>query len=99
MSINAISNQLKNIVREGIVSVVYPERHSCRTTFPDRDNLVSAELPVLTCAAFENQAYGLPCVGERVVCLMISNDSQGHGGYGRQFALRQQRKYFQFEIF
>ena len=81
MSINAISNQLKNIVREGIVSVVYNERHSCRVTFPDRSGLVSAELPVLTCAAFKNQAYGLPCVGERVVVLMTSNDEQGKAGY------------------
>ena len=81
MSFNSISNQLKNIVREGIVSVTYPRRHSCRVTFPDRSGLVSAELPVLTFAAFKNTSYGLPDIGERVVCLMTSNDESGHGGY------------------
>ena len=74
-------NQIQNMVREGVVSAVYPEKHSCRVTFPDRAGLVSAELPVLTFAAFKNTSYGLPDIDERVVVLMTSNDDSGHGGY------------------
>ena len=44
----------EKILRRGIVSAVYPERHSARVTFEDEDNLVSAELPVLTTFASKN---------------------------------------------
>ena len=37
-------NDARGITAEGIVDAVYPERHSVRVTFPDRDNLTSAEL-------------------------------------------------------
>lgn len=70
-----------NLIREGIVSAVYPERCSCRVTFPDRDNLVSAELAILQPAGAKNKFYSLVDVGDSVVCLMCPNDAQGNGGY------------------
>lgn len=70
-----------NLIREGIVSAVYPERCSCRVTFPDRDNLVSAELAILQPAGAKNKFYSLVDVGDSVVCLMIPNDEHGNGGY------------------
>ena len=74
-------NQLKRICREGVVSEVIAERHSCKVTFPDRNNMVSAELPVLTLFAYNDKSYALPEVGSRVVVLSASNDLQSGGGY------------------
>lgn len=70
-----------NLIREGIVSAVYPERCSCRVTFPDRDNLVSAELPILQPAGAKNKYYSLVDVGDSVLCLMAPNDTEGNAGY------------------
>ena len=70
----------KNIVRRGIVSAVYPERHSARVTFEDKDNVVSAELPILTSYASKNNLYHLPDVGEQVICLQEESDAQEGDG-------------------
>ena len=70
----------KNIVRRGIVSAVYPERHSARVTFEDKDNVVSAELPILTSYASKNCLYHLPDVGEQVICLQEESDAQEGDG-------------------
>lgn len=80
-NIGTMQTQLKSICREGKVTEVFPERHSCRVTFEDRDNLVSAELPILTLTAGENKIYWLPDIDERVVVLSASNDFTGGGGY------------------
>lgn len=76
-----IGNRMNNISREGTVSAVFPERHSARVTFEDRDNLVSAELPVLTPFASKNKSFAMPDVGERVVVLMAANDQTSGGGW------------------
>ena len=68
----------EKILRRGIVSAVYPERHSARVTFEDEDNLVSAELPILTTFASKNNFYALPDISEQVICLYEEND----GGEG-----------------
>lgn len=75
------SKAANNFSREGTVSAVYPERHSARVTFEDRDNLVSAELPVLTPFASKNKSFAMPDVGERVVVLMAANDQTSGGGW------------------
>ena len=76
-----LNSQLSNLVRVGKISAVYPERHSARVTFADRENLVSAELPVLISFANKNKMYALPDIGDSVVCLMVSNDSTGGNGF------------------
>ena len=71
---------MQNFVRRGIISVVYPERHSARVTFEDKDAVVSAELPILTAYASANNLYHLPEVGEQVICIFEENDSaEGDG--------------------
>lgn len=71
----------RQVVREGIVSVVYPERHSARVTFPDKDDVVSAELPILGLFSAKNKSYALPDVGESVVCLFSGNDDMSGTGF------------------
>ena len=70
---------IKSLVRVGKVSAVIPERCTCRVVFNDRDNLVSAELPVLQSSCLNNKFYNLPDVGDSVVCLMTLNDPNGSG--------------------
>lgn len=71
----------RRLVREGVVSVCYPERHSARVEFADKDGLISAELPVLTPCASANKFYALPDVGETVVCLFAGNSEQVGDGF------------------
>lgn len=78
---NRYTNAVNNCVREGTVSAVYPQRHSARVTFEDRDGLVSSELPILTNFAHKNKAFNMVDVGDRVVCLCVSNDLTSGGGY------------------
>ena len=71
----------RQLVREGVVTVVYPARHSARVEFADKDNLVSAELPILSAFALGNKSYALPDVGDTVVCLFATNSNQVGDGY------------------
>ena len=70
---------IKSLVRVGKVSAVIPERCTCRVVFNDRDNLVSAELPVLQSSCLNNKFYNLPDIDDSVVCLMMPNDPNGGG--------------------
>lgn len=79
--ISNLNVKTENLIREGIVTEVLYDKHACRVTFPDRNNLLSAELPVLTSAAFKNKSYNLPDIGERVVCLMAGNAGTSGAGY------------------
>ena len=71
---------VKNLIRAGVVSAVFPERCACRVTFEDRDGLVSAELPVLQSSCLNNKFYSLPDVGDSVVVLSFPNDQSGNSG-------------------
>ena len=70
---------VKNLIRFGVVSAVYPERCAARVTYQDRDNMVSAEMPVLQSSCLNNKFYSLPDVGDSVVCVMFPNDQNGGG--------------------
>lgn len=76
-----MEGEARDIVKEGIISEVYPERHSARVVFEDKADLVSAELPILTTWALENKSYALPDVGECVVCLFATNDDASGTGW------------------
>ncbi|MGG1442166.1 phage baseplate assembly protein V [Brevibacillus laterosporus] len=67
---------LKNLIRVGRVSVVYPERCTARVLFDDRDNLVSSELPMLGRGSLSNKDYWLPDVNEMVWCLFLPTGNQ-----------------------
>ena len=71
-------SDIKSMVRFGVVSAVYPERHTCRLTLPDRNDLVSAEMPILA-AGSRNKYYSLPDVGDECVCICPNNDDSNAG--------------------
>ena len=63
----------EGIVRIGQVSAVNTAAATARVLFDDRDGLVSMELPVLQGSVQGAQAYLLPAVGERVLCLFLGS--------------------------
>ena len=76
-----MEGESRRLISEGIVSVVYPERHSARVTFPDKDDVVSAELPILVLFGAANKSYALPDVGESVVCIFSTDDEMSGAGF------------------
>ena len=74
-----MADNARSLIREGVVSVVYPERCSARVEFADKDGLISAELPILQPCAFKNKTYALPDVGESVLVLDPGNDDSNTG--------------------
>lgn len=71
----------RQLVREGRVTATFPERHTVRVEFEDKDNMTSAEMPILTTCAFDNKFYSMPDVGDMVVCLFASNADQTGTGW------------------
>lgn len=70
----------RQLVKEGTVTATYPERHTARVVFPDKDDMVGAEMPILTSCSAGNKSYSMPDVGDMVVCLFASNsDMTGNG--------------------
>lgn len=70
------------MIREGEVSSVNETLMSARVTFSDRENLTSAELPVLGRGSSSTAGdYWLPTVGDRAICLMAANDDQAGSGW------------------
>lgn len=76
-----MEGEARDIVKEGVVSEVYPERHSARVAFEDKDAMVSAELPIITLWAQENKMYAMPDVGETVLCIFATNDGTSGEGW------------------
>ena len=76
-----IKKVLRNLARVGIVSSVNPADMTARVTFPDRDDLVSADLYIITTGSQDTKVYWLPYVGEQVVCLFSANDNNLTEGY------------------
>ena len=71
-----MNNVLKNIIRAGRVSSVYPASCSVRVAF--EDGLVSYDLPVIVPQSLKTKDYCLPDVGEHVVCIFLPNgNAQG----------------------
>nr|DAG48162.1 MAG TPA: type VI secretion protein [Caudoviricetes sp.] len=68
-------NQIKNLIRIGTVSAVNGESCSARVAFEDKDNMVSAELPIITIGSKQTKAYWLPEVGTQVLCIFQPNAS------------------------
>lgn len=63
-------NQIKNLIRIGTVSAVNGESCSARVAFEDKDNMVSAELPIITIGSRQTKAYWLP-----EICIFQPNAS------------------------
>ena len=62
-----VINILKNLIRVGRVSSINYDKGTVRVTFPDKDDIVSAELPYLS---FE---YNMPDVQDTVLCIFLGN--------------------------
>ena len=69
---------LKNLVRIGKVSTVNGKDCRVKVVFPDKENCVSDELPVLQIGASGTAGYWVPEVGTQVLCLFLPNAS-GNG--------------------
>lgn len=70
-----IINILKNLIRVGKISSINYDNGTVRVVFPDKDNIVTDELPYLS---FE---YYMPYIGDTVLCLFLGN------GISRGFCL------------
>lgn len=66
-----------DIIRIGTVSSVHPERHRVRVKFPDKDNLISYELPVIVRGSLKNKMQCLPDPGSCFMC--IPSERRGTG--------------------
>ena len=62
---------VENIIRIGIVTQVYDDRATVRVQFPDDDEEVSWEFPVLQRKTLRDKDYWLPDIGEHVVVVML----------------------------
>ena len=81
MSDNELGQKIKSLVREGTVCAVFPEKMTARVTFEDKDDNVSAELPILTTGSAKNKAFWLPDIDDVVVCLFAPNDEESGTGW------------------
>lgn len=60
------------MINIGVVSTSDPAKGSVRVMFPDRDNLVSGELPVITPGGW-GRGNAVPSPGETVLCVFLDN--------------------------
>lgn len=60
---------VSSLIRVGIVSTVDSSRYTVRVTFPDREGLVSGELPLVAPPGL----HRLPNVGDNVLCVFLGN--------------------------
>lgn len=66
-----IKELLNNLIRIGRVSTVDYQKGTARVVFPDDDDIVSYDLPVLHRNAIRNKDYNMPDIDERVLCLFL----------------------------
>lgn len=60
-------------IRHGVVSSINASNCTVRVSFLDRENVVSAELPVLTHGSFKNKHFWMPNPDESVVCVFTDS--------------------------
>lgn len=60
---------IRELVRVGIITAVYPEKGTVRVTISDVDDLHSYELQVVVPKTHKDKEYWMPDIGEQVVCL------------------------------
>lgn len=64
-----------NLIRAGIVSSADHAAGTVRVTFPDQEDLVSGELPVLTSSGWVKW-NAIPAPGDPALCLFLGNGIQ-----------------------
>ena len=68
-------DKLKDLIRVGRVSSVNSQNCTARVTFPDKDDMVSAELPIISIGSKQTKAYWLPAIDTQVLCIFTPNPS------------------------
>lgn len=68
-------NKIKDLIRIGRVSSINPLKCTAKVTFPDKDDMVSDELPILTIGTNKTKAYFLPAIDTQVLCIFLPNNS------------------------
>lgn len=58
---------VRNIVRVGVINSINPQEGTVKVLFPDKDDIVSDNLPLL------NHEYNMPNIGDQVICLFLGN--------------------------
>jgi len=66
---------IRDVFRIGRVSSVNGTNCTARVTFPDKDDLVSAELPIIVIGSKGTQGYWVPEVDTQVLCCFLPNPS------------------------
>ncbi len=66
---------VKNIIRIGEISSVNPNDMTARVTFPDKDDVVSGDLKIITQGSQQTKKYWLPVPKEPVLCIMLPNNT------------------------
>jgi phage baseplate assembly protein gpV len=56
----------RNLIKVGLVNSRDTNKGTVKVLFPDKDNTVSNDLPILSCV-------NMPNVGEQVLCLFLGN--------------------------
>ena len=66
---------IRDIFRIGKVSSVNGAACTVRVTFPDKDDMVSAELPIVVVGSHGTKGYWVPEVDTQVLCCFLPNPS------------------------
>ena len=69
---------IRDIFRVGRVSSVDGTKCTAKVTFPDKDDMVSDDLPIVLIGSHATKQYWLPEVDTQVLCCFLPNPS-GHG--------------------
>lgn len=62
---------IRDIFRIGKVSSVNGKNCTVRVTFPDKDNVVSDELPIIVIGSYKTKGYWVPEVNMQVLCCFL----------------------------
>lgn len=63
------------MIKVGIISSVNAKTGTARVLFPDRGESVSGDIAIVVPFTLSAQAYYMPDVGERVVCIFDDNNT------------------------
>lgn len=69
--VRQLESILDNLVKVGVVSSTNDDAGTARVTFEDQDDVVSYDLPVMVRQSLKNKDYGMPDVGEQVICVFM----------------------------
>ena len=71
-----VQELLNGLIRIGEVSSIDVNKSTARVVFDDEDSLVSYDLAVLQRNTFKNHDYGMPDIGEDVLCIFLPNGQE-----------------------